>query len=479
MSDWYFIDNEIFPVSLLKRWGSLDKVLNHLFPDHFWESWKFHLSFGGWWKFYQNQRRFLDWLMEEHRFSVPFELHYLNIFHLRKMKGKHLILRYRTIQTIVISIYPEINFQVWLFREKHRTENKFFWNKDDGNFKQNDCIKSLDAIASELSLCNLEDWYEISPQQALCVDRKNAFTLLSQFQYSLTDAILTCYPSHEWKIHRFPTSSFSMWSEKKSHLRFLDSLGMQLGYQISEDWYLLNPRSFSKYGGNALLCRYYSTSHVQVVIQNLPEFEWNEFKLQTYALWVEKDLNSSFIYLERRLGINSLNDWYRTSREQMVKNGGGILLSRYQSKENLLRRFYPFHDWSSFSSYDQDCSKKSTQRWLLQSLSSTFPRELGWEEEVSFLLEESEKKKTSFEIDIYCKNVAIAFEYQGVQHFENVKHFSKYSLYKFRDNMKKKWCSAMGISLISIDWEWDRTTSQLASLIQNLRGDLQQISSPQ
>lgn len=50
----------------------------------------------------------------------------------------------------------------------------------------------------------------------------------------------------------------------------------------------------------------------------------------------------------RKLGFKEMRDWYRLSKEELQRNGGGRLLSKHGSPLALLRSVYPNHSWRSW-----------------------------------------------------------------------------------------------------------------------------------
>lgn len=66
----------------------------------------------------------------------------------------------------------------------------------------------------------------------------------------------------------------------------------------------------------------------------------------------------------------------------------------------------------------------------------------------------------SLELDGYNEELAIAFEYQGRQHYERVSRFQdtdeKFKMQVFRDEVKKSLCDEHGISLIIIPYTVQR-----------------------
>lgn len=80
------------------------------------------------------------------------------------------------------------------------------------------------------------------------------------------------------------------------------------------------------------------------------------------------------------------------------------------------------------------------------------------------------------ELDGYCEELKIAFEHNGIQHFqpknygksntENV--FKKFKTQKENDKIKKEWCTKNNITLININQLWKETTEEnIKDIIKN------------
>ena len=73
------------------------------------------------------------------------------------------------------------------------------------------------------------------------------------------------------------------------------------------------------------------------------------------------------------------------------------------------------------------------------------------------------------ELDIYVPDIKLGFEYQGIQHFQPIKHWGgkeKLKIQKEHDARKKRLCDELGISLIYFDYTEDITTEYVKGKIQ-------------
>src|SRR4051812_46944886 len=65
-----------------------------------------------------------------------------------------------------------------------------------------------------------------------------------------------------------------------------------------------------------------------------------------YGFWRQKQHQKEFFdWLGGQLGYKSMDDWYNLKREDILKNGGGKILSRYRNYLKSLQTIYPEHNW--------------------------------------------------------------------------------------------------------------------------------------
>jgi len=72
------------------------------------------------------------------------------------------------------------------------------------------------------------------------------------------------------------------------------------------------------------------------------------------------------------------------------------------------------------------------------------------------------------ELDIYIPSKKLAFEYQGLQHFQAVEHWggiAKLEIQKEHDNRKKRICQEKGICLICINYDEELTNNYIRKRI--------------
>jgi hypothetical protein len=82
------------------------------------------------------------------------------------------------------------------------------------------------------------------------------------------------------------------------------------------------------------------------------------------------------------------------------------------------------------------------------------------------------------QLDVFIPALSLAFEYQGIQHFDNSFFWGRsVHMYKDRDQEKRDACSTGGITLIEVPYWWDNTKETLAASIHLKRPGISTIRS--
>ena len=135
--------------------------------------------------------------------------------------------------------------------------------------------------------------------------------------------------------------------------------------------------------------------------------------------------------------------------------GGRCLSDKYINNEHDLKfqckQGHIFYEsWSDIQFSMRWCKECSPNRYIGETLSRMILEHLLSTSLPSVYLD----SMNGLQLDGYCSNKNIAYEYQGYQHFTRKSHFhettSQYKSQRQRDIEKKKLCHANGITLIEI-----------------------------
>jgi hypothetical protein len=130
---------------------------------------------------------------------------------------------------------------------------------------------------------------------------------------------------------------------------------------------------------------------------------------------------------------------------------------------NLLRTFYPQHDWME-SHWKSFTSTSKSQILLYRCIRSMVP---DLEIHLNYYHPElrfSGSQKL-MQLDIYIPKYEICLEYQGIQHFERNGRYDGFYSQQNRDIEKKIACNNLGITIVYIPYWWDFKKASLIATI--------------
>jgi len=150
----------------------------------------------------------------------------------------------------------------------------------------------------------------------------------------------------------------------------------------------------------------------------------------------------------------TISDKIVASQEAAFKRGGKLLSEEFSLSEKMKWECSSGHQWDatyqnvvfrfSWCPYCKSSFSENICRQYLELLfDRSFPRERP-----SWLRNTNGR---TLELDGYCQELGIAFEHQGLQHYENISHFKDNTeSIQVRDNLKKNLCNKAGVILIEI-----------------------------
>jgi len=135
------------------------------------------------------------------------------------------------------------------------------------------------------------------------------------------------------------------------HLNLFSLLKETLKLQIPYDSYSLNLSHFAKCGTQYFLAKLYGSLPASFITSMEPEHEWHPclFTVVPIRIWDNKSTHKLFFsYLETKLQIQNVEDWYSHLSHSLFpkKSGEELLFHSYANSPLLfLKSMIPHHKW--------------------------------------------------------------------------------------------------------------------------------------
>eukprot|EP01118_Nematostelium_gracile_P011993 TRINITY_DN4327_c0_g2_i1.p1 TRINITY_DN4327_c0_g2~~TRINITY_DN4327_c0_g2_i1.p1 ORF type:complete len:419 (+),score=55.72 TRINITY_DN4327_c0_g2_i1:175-1431(+) len=354
MNDWYTITREDVrkfggEKILQQSQGFVSRALQKVYPDHNWFPWKFGDSIpAGTWDNVQLQKDFMSYLGDQLKITRMQDWYRVSTVQIRKHGGGALLHRFQhSPSEMIMSIFPEHDWDINKFTRK--------WTpKWDIQLQR----KLMVNMAQRLNINKMEDWYHVSVAQ---ISENGGRGLLQRrYKGSPSRMITSIFPQHHWNLTLFTRRRTNQWDDIRSQRLFMDRLAKDLNITNMEDWYTIKRSQICEKGGGGLLKRY-QNSPSKLITWVLPEYDWDLQRfsrkhkwdmsrntIQTKKTWDDLQLQKTFLdHLSKELKINTMEDWYNVTRQQICnKGGGGLLSSKYSgSVVKMITSIWKDHNW--------------------------------------------------------------------------------------------------------------------------------------
>ena len=328
-----------------------------------------------------------------------------------------------------------------------------FWDNDE-NIKE-----FFNQLKQVYQLNTPKDWCSLKQKQILELD--GGSSVLQRFSLFKIKS-LYC-PDEIYSIQCVKPRGF--WEDEKNVKSFLEFLGRKYEFSSTDDWNNLSIHMIKKHGGVRILSKYTLFSLRCLVCDDYKnEFSHLQRNQKPHGYWDKQENIKEFCdMVEKKLNIQNKDDWCRISNKQLVSTGCGGLFSKF-SIFDIVSIAYPKENWKE--SQFQSKGKRSAQRWLVVQLQKLFPNFEIIED--YFHNEFTRISGFSIQLDVYIPEIHLAFEYQGIQHYEDIPEaFASIETYKARDSEKLKICKLYKLPLVIIPHYWDGTLNFLRKAIEN------------
>jgi len=276
---------------------------------------------------------------------------------------------------------------------------------------------------------------------------------------SLSIALHSLYPNHQWHSWPFTRDPRVHRSSNVHQRRLLDAIGPTLGVCHPRDWYRVRYTEVRKLARPLLARHGYSLMATLTALY--PEYHWESWRL------THKPRRSTSF-------ANVGNDWdWSLSKTHVLNDLWSMPLIPMA-----------FADFSYNRSKRLDALRIETasksQYFLFCLVRSLFQEYLSVQETEDLFINLrkplllNSTTKQPLELDIFVSSLSLAFEYNGAQHYYwNFRLGSPHSQ-RNRDQEKRENCMRSGITLIEVPFWWDQRPESIIQCIHNCRPDLLQ-----
>ena len=438
--------------------NSLSKALTSLYPSYPWDLGKFSKVPHNFWNSLENQHRLLNDIGGKLGVNTKEAWYKVSNQDIVDQGGSALLMRYHgSLPAVLEAIYPETPWDPLRFSRAPRNHWQSLENQRE----------FMDSIARKLGMKDgdRDGWYKITAQTLFDNGGRSIF----QKHKSMLSLLRAVYPEHEWVPLKFDKAPQYHWASIENQRAFMDDLGRKLGMKEGEreGWYAVSYQQLSDHDALSLVA-FYNGSVPDLLAAVYPDFDWKLWKFVRRPRLVRKSPKAFPELLEaveKALDIKKPSEWYRITQEQLATIGlRSVVVKHFGELLRALEKRYPEEKWDP-SLFLGRGYRKASQRWLHTLLERLF---VGAE-----IVESGTPEGLSpLQLDVYLPAQRLAFEYQGVQHYEQLSVFGEAKERMEIDNVKAARCEAIGITLIAVPYWWNKSRGPLLAQLLAVRPDL-------
>jgi hypothetical protein len=202
--------------------------------------------------------------------------------------------------------------------------------------------ESLEKFGRDkLGIKNLDDWYSI-PSSAV-------MTIRRMFNGSLSKALKTLYPQHNWNPLKFSKRPRRFWCDERTQRDALESIGrLKFGVRELDDWYRVSVTDVIS--DLSFINSHYKGSLLRALRHLYPHHNWKPLQKRQLSVprghWMDQNTQRDALQrFGREHGVKELDDWYQVSATR-ASTALSFINSQYNgSLLRALRHLYPQHNW--------------------------------------------------------------------------------------------------------------------------------------
>lgn len=224
----------------------------------------------------------------------------------------------------------------------------------------------LQWLGPKLQFSSMEDWYQVKREHFY---KNHGSGLLNHYNQSPAQVVTGILEGHTWQLWKFQNAPSRIWDDPRIVLDFIKALQIHLKFSAnnndndndninkminpspSEDWYKIRGKDFVEFGGGSLLQKYnYSPS--EILCSVFPEHTWLPWKFDNSPqnIWHNEQIRLKYMkWLAEKLGLKTMEDWYKVKQSDFYNHHGKTLLSFYSYSPRItIMSILQAHVWESW-----------------------------------------------------------------------------------------------------------------------------------
>jgi len=287
----------------------------------------------------------------------------------------------RSLFALLSAVYPEYRFDPFKFPKVPRK----FWQSKENQ------LRFLEEAGKKLGIQegDLEAWHGVPHRKIIDLGGRS---LLAQYNYSSLSLFSSLFPDFNWDPIKFGKVPNNYWASRENQRSLMEDIRSKLGIQEGDyvAWYKVSNKKIANNGGAGIL-NHFDGSLCRLLQQVYPEFAWDSLGFTKVPRHHWASLTNQRAFMEtlgEKFGINSkaendraheLEKWYQVTKQQVIEEGGGGLLAKYQNSiSRLLQSVFPEMLWDPArfaKAPNKHWSSPAHQKQFLEDLA----RKLGFE----------------------------------------------------------------------------------------------------
>ncbi len=289
----------------------------------------------GYWDERRHRVAYMRWLGDRLAYSSPEDWYAIKRRHFQDNRGGGLL---KTVYgdsplKALCDFMPDQDWQPWRL---HSTPQRYWADRANRQ-------TYMKWLEQQLAIERPDQWYAVTKEDF--VRNSGHGLLIKHYGDSVFAAVKEYLPRRCWLPWRFSTVPQGFWQKADNRFRYLDWLTTRLRIRVPEQWYSVTYRQIADNHGLTLVA-YYDYSVLKIVSDYLPNHEWKPwlFRRIPANFWQDPANRQRYlVWLGNQLGFQSPSDWCRLSRQDVIRTGGGLLLTSVCDNRlrNLLQERYP------------------------------------------------------------------------------------------------------------------------------------------